>query len=55
MNTNQRDYMLLKTSYDELLKRCIEYQQNEIEVKRQLAFYENHIVSLYYFFTFINN
>jgi hypothetical protein len=41
--------MALKPSYDELEKRCVKHQNNEIEAKQQLTSYQVFIVSLYYF------
>ena len=44
---NQTDYMILKNSFNEIEKRCVKHQKNEIEVKKQITVYKEFIVSNY--------
>jgi hypothetical protein len=39
------DYMTLKSSFNEIEKRCVKHQKSEIEVKKQLTVYKEFVVS----------
>jgi chromosome segregation ATPase len=44
--SDQQAYVVLKTSFTEIEKRCVKHQKTEIEVKRQLGVYQNFITDL---------
>jgi hypothetical protein len=50
--SDQQAYVVLKTSFTEIEKRCVKHQKTEIEVKRQLGVYQNFIVSFSLTFSF---
>jgi hypothetical protein len=41
----QNDYVALKTSFNEIEKRCVKHQKSEIDVKKQLTVYKEFVVS----------
>ncbi len=43
--SDQQAYVVLKTSFTEIEKRCVKHQKSEIEVKKQLTVYKEFVVS----------
>ena len=45
LKDSQKNYVCLKTTFNEMEKRCVKYQKGEIDAKKQLTAYKEFVVS----------